>query len=256
MLIAIDLGNTNIVIGVYENHHWKYEWRLETNVNQSIEDYRQALQIQLAMSGLEVIAIQQVIISSVVPPLTSTIHSLAAEIFHQQPILVGPKSYKDLQLSIESPNEVGTDLVANAVAAMHRFPNRNCVVVDFGTALTFTTVSKDRQLLGVTIAPGIKTAIKALFLNAAQLPEVPLDVPKSAIGTNTNHAIQAGILLGFEGLVIYLLKRHKEELDGDCAVIATGGLSGILENLQSEYDQVDTKLTLDGLRLIGNAMAA
>lgn len=256
MQIAIDLGNTNIVIGVYAQQTWQYEWRLETDVAQTLDNYRQALQIKMAAVGLEVAAVEQVVISSVVPPLTDTIRELAVEIFEKQPIVVGPKSYENIRLSVESPNEVGTDLVANAVAAMDRFPNRNCIVVDFGTALTFTTVSKDRQLLGVTIAPGIKTAIKALFLNAAQLPEVPLDVPESAIGTNTNHAIQAGILLGFEGLVTHLLKRHREELGDDCAVIATGGLSGILPSLQSEYDQLDRKLTLDGLRLIGKAMAA
>ena len=137
------------------------------------------------------------------------------------------------------------------MAAINRYPDENCVVVDVGTALTFTTVSKEGQLLGVAIAPGIKTSIKALFMNAAQLPEVPLEVPDSVLGRDTFHAIQAGILVGYEGLVGHLLKRHREELSGDCRVIATGGLSEILENLKAEYDLIDRKLTLDGLRMIG-----
>ncbi|MEZ4887463.1 MAG: type III pantothenate kinase [Chitinophagales bacterium] len=250
MLIVIDLGNTNVVIGVYENGAWTHEWRMETQIGQSGEVYQQQLHTKIEETNLDIRSVRQIIMSSVVPALTDVIVDSAVKVFGVAPYLIGTKTYPHLPLHLPSSEEIGTDLVANAMAAMTHFPNRNCVVVDFGTALTFTTVSKEGKLLGVAIAPGIKTTIKALFLNAAQLPEVPLVVPDSVMGTNTFHAIQAGILIGFEGLVSHLLKRHRAELKEDCVVIATGGLSGVLENLKPEYDLIDRKLTLDGLRII------
>ncbi|MFK7906854.1 MAG: type III pantothenate kinase [Chitinophagales bacterium] len=256
MLIVVDIGNTNIVIGTYESGAWTNEWRIETCVEKSFESYQKQFQEKTDVSSLNLGLIEQVIISSVVPALTDVIFRVAQDVFATEPNLVSAKNCKDLSLSIDSPEEVGTDLVANAIAAMAYFPNQNCVIVDFGTALTFTTVSKNREFLGVAIAPGIKTTIKALFLNAAQLPEIPLVVPDSVIGTNTFHAIQSGILLGFEGLVLHLLKRHRAELNNDCVVIATGGLSGVLENLKPEYDLIDRKLTLDGIRMMGTSIAA
>ena len=131
---------------------------------------------------------------------------------------------------------------------------QNCVVVDFGTALTFTTVSAQGQILGVAILPGLATAVRALFTNTAQLPEVPLKLPQSAIGKNTTEAIQAGILLGYEGLVKSLIQRIRAELGGECIAVATGGLSSIIETLQDEFIEIDTQLTLDGLRVIGERL--
>ncbi len=251
MLIVVDIGNTNIVIGVYENDTWKYEWRIETHLQPSSESYLSQLESKIAAVSLDVQAIEKVILSSVVPSLTDEIFVLAIQVFEKKPILVDAAIYSYLPIDIPSQSEIGTDLVANAMAAITRFPNQNCVVVDFGTALTFTTVSKEKQILGVAIAPGIKTTVKALFTNAAQLPEVPLIVPESVLGRDTFHAIQAGILIGYEGLVSHLLKRHRAELKEDCVVIATGGLSGVLENLKPEYDLIDRNLTMDGLRIIG-----
>ena len=170
--------------------------------------------------------------------------------FGDEIIVVGPDIYPDLNIAIDHPHEIGADLIANAVAAMSRY-DQHCIVVDFGTALTFTTISKNREVLGVAILPGLVTAVKALFANTAQLPEVPLELPKSAIGKNTVHAIQAGILLGYEGLVKGLLQRIKSELDGECIAIATGGLSSIIDTLQDEFVEIDRNLTLDGLRIIG-----
>ena len=250
MLIVIDLGNTNVVVGVHENDTWLHEWRMETHLPPSSESYATQLQSKIEESNLDVTQIHQIILSSVVPNRTQEIFEVATEVFKQTPTLFNSDIFHLLPMDIPSASEIGTDLVANAVAATYRFPNENCVVVDFGTALTFTTVSKDGQLLGVAIAPGIKTSLKALFMNAAQLPEVPLKVPDSVLGRDTFHAIQAGILVGYEGLIGHLLKRHREELKDDCRVIATGGLSEILENLKPEYDLIDRKLTLEGLRII------
>ena len=165
--------------------------------------------------------------------------------------MVGPDIYSGLEIAIDHPHEIGADLIANAVAAHARYPQKNCIVVDFGTALTFTTVSASGQILGVAILPGLKTAVKALFTDTAQLPEVPLKLPDSAIGKNTVHAIQAGILLGYEGLVKSMIRRIEAELGGDCVAVATGGLSSIIATLEGEFVEIDRSLTLNGLRLIG-----
>lgn len=254
MLIVIDIGNSNIVIGGYKNGIWKYEWRMETHLQSSTESYLSQLKAKIKASNLDIQTVEKVVLSSVVPSQTDEIFALVEQVFGKEPLLVGASIYPHLPIQIPSKSEIGTDLVANAMAAITRFPNQNCVVVDFGTALTFTTVSKEKQILGVAIAPGIKTAIRALFMNTAQLPEVPLAVPDSVMGRDTFHAIQAGVLIGFEGLVSHLLKRHREELGGDCLVIATGGLSGILEKLKSEFDFIDRQLTMDGLRIIGEVV--
>lgn len=156
-----------------------------------------------------------------------------------------------MKIGINNPHEIGTDLVANAVAAVYRFPNNHCIVVDFGTALTFTTISKNKEILGVAISLGLQTAVRALSQNTAKLPEVPLELPASPIGKNTTHAIQAGVLLGYVGAVPFILQQIENELGEKCKVIATGGLSSILTPLKNYFDQIDMLLTLDGLRIIG-----
>ena len=155
-----------------------------------------------------------------------------------------------LPLDILRPHEIGTDLVANALAGYSRY-HCNCVIVDFGTALTFTTVSGQGKILGVAITPGLRTAIRSLFANTAQLPEVPIEAPESALGQNTTHAIQAGIVLGYEGLVRHLANKIKAELQNDCIVVATGGLSGKIPALHDLFEEIIPSLTLDGVRLIG-----
>jgi type III pantothenate kinase len=174
-------------------------------------------------------------------------------LFPFEPVVVGPSIYPLLPLEILRPHEIGADLVANALAAYTRY-KQNCVVVDFGTALTFTTVSRDGKILGVAIAPGLKTAIRSLFANTAQLPEVPIEVPSSALGTSTTHAIQAGVVLGYEGLVRSLIDRIRTELNGDCIAVATGGLSGKITSLHTAFKEVIPALTLDGIRLIGETV--
>jgi len=158
--------------------------------------------------------------------------------------------YPLLPIEVLRPHEIGADLVANALAAYTRY-GRTCTVVDFGTALTFTTVSGDGKILGVAIAPGLKTAIRSLFANTAQLPEVPIEVPDSALGTSTTHAIQAGVVLGYEGLVRSLVGRIQDELNGDCMAVATGGLSGSIPALRDVFTDIVPSLTLEGVRLIG-----
>jgi type III pantothenate kinase len=169
----------------------------------------------------------------------------------QEPTILNADTYPHLKIAINNPHEIGSDLVANAIAAMYRFPDSHSIVVDFGTALTFTTISKHKEILGVAIAPGLQTAIRALAQNTAKLPEVPLELPLSAIGKNTTHAMQAGVLLGYIGLVPFMIAQIEEELGEKCKIIATGGLSTILKPLEKHFDQIDVLLTLDGLRIIG-----
>jgi type III pantothenate kinase len=195
--------------------------------------------------------VNKIVISSVVPGLTDKIQNVIRAIFHQEPILLGPKIYQQLPIEILNPYEIGSDLVANAMAAFVTY-KQTCIVIDFGTALTFLTISGEGKILGVSIAPGLKTAIKALSQNTAKLFEVPLNMPASSLGRNTVTAIQSGILVGYEGLVKNLVEKIRKELNEDCIVVATGGLSSIITPLQTFFHKIDPKHTLDGLRFIAD----
>jgi type III pantothenate kinase len=255
MLLAVDVGNTDTVFGLYQSGDWDYIWRTRSLVQENEIHYESKLRLHFLEAGLWFGDVETVVLSSVVPALTPAILKMLRALFGEDIIVVGPDIYPGLSIAIDHPHEIGADLIANAVAVMNRY-HENCVIVDFGTALTFTTVSKDRKILGVAILPGLVTAVKALFANTAQLPEVPLELPTSAIGKNTTEAIQAGILLGYEGLVKSLLHRIRTELGGECIAVATGGLSSIIETLKDEFVEIDRKLTLDGLRVIGESIRA
>jgi type III pantothenate kinase len=255
MLLAVDVGNTDTVFGLYQSGDWDYIWRTRSLVQENEIHYESKLRLHFLEAGLWFGDVETVVLSSVVPALTAAILKMLRALFGEDIIVVGPDIYPGLSIAIDHPHEIGADLIANAVAVMNRY-HENCVIVDFGTALTFTTVSKNREILGVAILPGLVTAVKALFANTAQLPEVPLELPTSAIGKNTTEAIQAGILLGYEGLVKSLLHRIRTELGGECIAVATGGLSSIIETLKDEFVEIDRKLTLDGLRVIGESIRA
>lgn len=249
MILVIDIGNTDVVFGLYSETGWRTPLRRPT-AEKSEEAYQLFLANQLHEAGISPGDIRQVVLSSVVPAVTPALIHLSENMFQQEPLIVGPAVYPHLDVTVSNPEEMGTDLVANAVAAYDRF-RQCCIVVDFGTALTFTAVGQGGEIAGVAIAPGLKTSMYALFHQTAQLPEVPLELPASALGQDTTHALQAGILIGYVGLVEKLLTTMEQELVKPCKVIATGGLSGVLTPLQARFDQVDRLLTLDGLRLIG-----
>ncbi|MCB0584566.1 MAG: type III pantothenate kinase [Phaeodactylibacter sp.] len=251
MLLAIDIGNSNVTFGLARGSHWKHTWRLPTMADGEALLYYE-VQITNFLLENDILAeeIQQTVISTVVPALRATFEKLAFHLFRTQPILVGPEVYPRLRLRVTRPEELGTDLYANAVAAHYLF-KQDCIITDFGTALTFTTINAAGELLGVSIAPGLKTAISSLFQKTAQLPEVPLELPASAVGKNTVHAIQSGILIGYVGLVRHLLQAIREELGQQYIAVATGGLSSILHPLKKEFHSIEPNLTLDGLRLIG-----
>lgn len=251
MIIAIDIGNSNVVVAIGSGEHWQHIWRYST-VTDREAPYFYAKQLGQQLMDAEVKSqdILSTVISSVVPDLTQVWVEVVQALLGQEPILLGPSVYPFLPLKIDRPDEIGTDLVANALAA-HTMVGKDLIVVDFGTALTFTIVDQSGHILGVNIAPGLKTAIAALFNKTAQLPEVPLELPPSIVGQGTVHAIQNGVLVGYVGLVRHMLAEIRKELGEHYQAIATGGLSAILHPLQDDFEAVDPTLTLNGIRKVG-----
>lgn len=252
MLLAIDIGNTDVVFGIYQQSKPIYIWRTATVSEAPVYRYQAFLQLQMLEADIIPGQIEKIVVSSVVPELTVPMTDALEKLTGVKPIIVNADTYPALHLDIDHPYELGSDLIANAIAVYHRY-HQNSIIVDFGTALTFTAVTGDGRVVGVSIVPGLKTAVRALFAHTAQLPEVPLLQPETAIGKNTTHSIQSGILIGYEGLVKYMISRFKQEMGGECVVVATGGLSSIINTLATEFTEVDRALTLDGLRIIGES---
>ncbi|MEM1124033.1 MAG: type III pantothenate kinase [Bacteroidota bacterium] len=250
MLIAIDIGNSNVSLAIHQNNDWTHFWRYPTIRDESPFFYRMKIANDLLEHDIDVQRVHKVVLSSVVPSLTPVFKEILPGTFPAPLVVVGPHVYPKISLKIDNPNEIGSDLVANAVAA-NTIYQKDCIVVDFGTALTFTTVSKAGDVLGVAIAPGLKTAIAALFSKTAQLPEVPLNLPQTPVGKNTIHAIQSGILVGYVGLVKHMLVEIRKEVGEHYIAVATGGLSSILHPLKDQFADIDVELTMNGLRIIG-----
>ena len=254
MLLALDIGNSEITIGLWDKEVWTHHWRIPSLPDQPELFYGIKINDYFLEQSAPIQSVRKIVVSSVVPGLTEKIQNVILAVFKQEPILLGPTVYQHLPIEILNPYEIGSDLVANAMAAYMKY-KQTCIVVDFGTALTFLTISKEGKILGVSIAPGLKTAIKALSQNTAKLFEVPLTMPTSSLGKNTATAIQSGILLGYEGLVKNVVEKIRSELNENCLVIATGGLASIITPLQAFFDVIDHKHTLDGLRFIADHKA-
>ncbi len=252
LLLVIDVGNTDAVFGLFDGEKLLHNFRIKSLKDENYVYFEYRFRQYFLENNLRFADITKVVLSSVVPPLTPIFKSLVSNLFGLEAIVVNAHIFPSIEVSIDNPDEIGSDLVANAVAAYTKY-KRNCVVVDFGTALTFTVISEEGKVLGVSIAPGLRTAVKALFSNTAQLPEVPLVLPTSVLGKNSVHAIQSGILWGYEGLVKNMIHKIRAELGGDCIAIATGGLSSIISTLNGEFVEVNRELTLEGLRIIGES---
>lgn len=248
MTIAIDIGNTDVVVGFYDQE-WKHIFRVPANLGMEAAEYEKRLRIFLLEENVPVPTIRQVIISSVVPDLTLVILEVFDQFYDGHITLVDGELLEKLSLGNIDPYELGSDLAANAVGAFERY-QQEVIVVDFGTALTFTSVNNQGQLLGVAIAPGVRTAMKSLSSNTARLPEIPLVIPSKVLGNNTVEALQAGIMQGYVGMVRHMVSQIKKEMGGNPKVLATGGLSFIFEPLHDIFDELDVNLTLDGLRVI------
>jgi type III pantothenate kinase len=251
MLLCIDIGNTNLVFGVWDGKTWRARYRVRTVHDKMADEYAMMLKNLLHESGFELKTVTRAIIGSGVPQLKNVFQELFERYLGIVPLILGPGLKTGLSIRIDNPSELGADLVADAVAAYERFKS-SCIVVDFGTATTFSAISEKGEFMGVSIAPGIEVAAEALSSHAAQLPEVNLAPPLGAIGTNTLHSMQSGLIYGFVGLVERLICCIREELDEDAEVIATGGFSKIFVPLTGMIGHVDPDLTLNGLRIISD----
>jgi type III pantothenate kinase len=251
MLMVIDIGNTNIVVGLFHGDDLVQDWRLFTDARRTDDEYSSILRSLFRDSGIAPGTIEKTIISSVVPNLNETFVHMIEKMTGKKALVLGPDLYHLLPVSVPESaiHEIGTDIVCDAVAAFTLYRGA-CIVLDFGTALTFTAIDARGGIQGVAIAPGLGTAVKALFRDTAQLPSVPLEVPPSSLGKNTIHSIQAGVVLGYQGLAESLINRIRKDMGVDAPVIATGGLSHVLEKVTSAFDRVDPMLTLRGLKLI------
>ena len=250
MLLAIDIGNTNIKYGVYKDNKLVASFRVSSRLSRTADEYGSVLVNLLTDRNIEKSEISGIIISSVIPALNYTICHMCEYFFSITPIMVEPGVKTGLNIKTDSPKEVGADIIVNSVSAFHKYGGP-VVVIDFGTATTFDVVSENCELLGVIIAPGIKTSLEGLIQNTAQLPMIEIDAPKSVIGKNTKTSMQAGVVFGFSGLVENILDRIKKELGlNEIKVVATGGLGEMIAKEVKAIKKIDRTLTLDGLNII------
>jgi type III pantothenate kinase len=249
MLLCIDIGNTNIVLGFYRGEELVAQWRIATDLRRMPDEYAVTLRGLFHHNGLSSADVSGVAISSVVPPLTGTFEKLCQDYFHQTPLVVDAGIKTGVRIRYDNPLEVGADRVVDAVAALHLYGAPACIV-DFGTATTFDALSAEGDYIGGAIAPGIIIAAEALYARTAKLPRIDLVRPPRVIGTNTVQSMQSGVLFGYVGLVESMVKRFRKELGKGMKVIATGGLAPVIAQETNVLEIVDPWLTLKGLRLI------
>jgi len=249
MLAAIDVGNTNTVLGFFEGDELVSRFRLASRSSTTADEYACTLDGLLRMSHLGFDRIDAVCLASVVPRLTEVFSDLSRRFFGLTPLVVGPGTRTGISIAYESPRDVGADRVVNAVAAHARFAT-DLVIVDFGTATTFDAVTAHGEYLGGVIVPGVSVSLDALFQRTAKLPRVEVARPETVIGRNTVHSIQSGAFYGYLSMVEGLVARMKAEMTEPVHVIATGGLAGLVCSGSAFVDAVDPDLTLHGLRLI------
>src|SRR3974390_1087986 len=257
MLLVVDVGNTNTVLGLFEAKSAGQgkprkliaHWRVSTNKSQTVDEYGVLFRNLFAMNGIEVGAVQGIVISSVVPPLDSTLREVCERYFQLKPLFIEPGVKTGMPVHYDNPSEVGAYRIVNGVAAFEKFGGP-CIVVDFGTATTFDVVSAKGEYLGGVITPGIGISADALFERTARLPRVDIRKPPSMIATNTVNSLQAGLYYGYLGLIDGILERLIAELGDDVKVVATGGLATLMGGGSKYIREVDDLLTLEGLRII------
>lgn len=249
MLLVIDVGNTNTVLGIYQEKQLLHDWRLTTSKSRTVDEYAMLVHELFGLSNLHFTDIDDVIISCVVPPMLGTLNGLCDRYFKLNPYIVGPGIKTGMPILYDNPKEVGADRIVNAVAAYEKH-RRSLIVVDFGTATTFDYISGRGEYLGGAIAPGLIISTEALFDRASKLPRVEVAKPPQVIAKNTVNSIQSGIFFGYVGLVDGIVGRMSEEAKEKPLVLATGGISTMIAKSSQTIDEVDPKLTLEGLQII------
>jgi type III pantothenate kinase len=249
MLLVIDVGNTNTVLGVYDGDVLIHDWRIRTVTDHTVDEYGILINNLHRTSGIEAEEIKNIIISCVVPPMLNILDALCRKYFNIQPLVVEPGIKMGMPILYSNPKEVGADRVVNAVAAYEKW-KQDLIIVDFGTAITFDYVSTKGEYMGGCIAPGIGISSEALYTKAAKLPRVDLSRPKSIVTKDTVSGMQAGIIFGFAGLVDGIIDRMKEEIKSEPLVVATGGMARVVASETRNIKIVDDNLTLEGLLLI------
>ena len=255
MLLAFDVGNTNIVLGVFKDGKLITNWRLETDNRKSADEYGMIINQLFRYEGLDPSEISDVIIATVVPSILYTLQHLSMKYFSRKAIVIGPGIRTGLIIKYDNPKQVGADRIVNAAAAIEKYGGP-LIIIDLGTATTFCAVTDKGEYLGGTIAPGLKISSDALFEKTAKLPRVELEEPGCVICKNTNSSMQSGLVYGHMGMVDFIVRKMKEELreycgtDKDPTVIATGGLAALIDNGIDCIDYVDKMLTLEGLEVL------
>jgi type III pantothenate kinase len=255
MLLVIDVGNTNIVMGVYKDSILLKDWRIRTERNTTEDEFSILVTGLFSQSGIRFADISRTIISSVVPPMVRILETFCRKYLGQPPHWVDARSYPGMPNLYTNPVEVGADRIVNAVAAYHKYRS-SLILIDFGTATTFDAVSEAGEYMGGAISPGIMISAEALFMKASRLPRVEIFTPpERVVGIDTSGSIQSGIIYGYAGLVDGMVKRMRAEMGGSPQVIATGGLAELMCDVSESIEAVEPDLTLDGLRLIAESLA-
>ncbi len=254
MLLVIDIGNTNTVIGVYDGRHLVKDWRIRTERRTTADEFNVLAANLFSEGNISSEKIGKTIISCVVPPMVTIFDSFCRKYLGHAPHWVDAMSVPNLPIRYKNPSEVGADRIVNAVAAFHKYQT-SLVVIDFGTATTFDAISEQGEYLGGAISPGIMIASEALFMKASKLPRVEIFVPpENVIGKDTASSIKSGIIFGYAGLVDGMVRRMKIEMDTNPRVIATGGLAELMCQVSETIEVVESDLTLEGLRIISNSL--
>ncbi|HEX7066155.1 MAG TPA: type III pantothenate kinase [Bacillales bacterium] len=249
MIFVFDVGNTNIVCGIYEENTLKHHWRISTSTSKTEDEYAMLVRSLFDHAGIAFGDISGIVISSVVPSIMFSLERMCRKYFNQSPMVIGPGVKTGLDIKTDNPKEIGADRIVNAVAAIHLF-GEPLVIVDFGTATTYCYINEKRQYAGGAIAPGINISTEALIAHASKLPRIEIARPKAVVGKNTVSAMQSGVFYGYVGQVEGIVSRMKAQAKEKPTVVATGGLAPLIADEAAVIDRVEPFLTLKGLQLI------
>jgi type III pantothenate kinase len=250
MLLVIDVGNTNTVMGIYHEQKLIKDWRIRTERKTTEDEFNVIVTSLLTIAGIDADAIRQTVISCVVPPMVTILDSFCLKYLGHAPRWVDARSYTRMPILINNPSELGADRIVNSVAAYQKY-GQSLIIIDFGTATTFDVVSDKGEYLGGAISPGIMIASEALFREASKLPRVEIfERPDNVVGKDSTSSIKSGIIFGYAGLVDGIVGRIKAQMESVPLVLATGGLAPLMADVAKSIEKVESSLTLEGLRII------